>query len=147
MNALLALLLACGGSAETPPAAPAPDAPAAAPAPAPAAAPPEGEVGDAVDIAELKARLDAGQVPVLVDVRTQQEWDSGHVPGAVHIPMNEIQARQAEIESYKDGPVYFICASGNRSGRVSAQMRKVGYHAVNVEGGTSAWKAAGHPVE
>lgn len=143
MSLLLAMILACGSASTEPAPQPATEAPAGkeAPAEAPASVPTE------IDIAGLHAKHSAGEVPILVDVRTQPEWDAGHVPGAVHIPMDEIQSRLGELESHKDGPVYVICASGARSTRVSQQLRNEGYQAVNVKGGTKGWQAAGHPVE
>mgnify|MGYP000880118061 FL=1 len=80
-------------------------------------------------------------VPV-VDVREQDEWDAGHVPHAIHIPMGEIVERIAEVP---DG-VAVICHSGGRSARVVQYLESQGYTAANVVGGTSAWIAAGHDV-
>lgn len=80
-------------------------------------------------------------VPV-VDVREQDEWDAGHVPHAIHIPMGEIVERIAEVP---DG-VAVICHSGSRSARVVQYLESQGYTAANVVGGTSAWIAAGHEV-
>ncbi len=100
-----------------------------------------------IDISGFHAKHAAGEVPLLIDVRTQGEWDGGHVPGAKHIPMDAVPGRMAELEAHKGDPIYVICASGGRSGRVSAQLRKEGYLAVNVDGGTSGWKAAGYPLE
>lgn len=135
---LLSILFACAGT---------PDAPVEAPADAPATPQaPAGSTRD-VDIATFASDRDAGKVPVVVDVRTQKEWDGGHVPGAVHIPMDEIEGRLAELDSYKAGDVYLICQSGGRSGRVAKTLAASGYSAVNVDGGTGGWIDAGHPVE
>lgn len=80
-------------------------------------------------------------VPV-VDVREQDEWDAGHVPHAIHIPMGEIVERISEVP---DG-VAVICHSGGRSARVVQYLESQGYTAANVVGGTAAWIAAGHDV-
>ena len=76
-----------------------------------------------VDVEEAKRRFDAGAV--LLDVRTEDEWDAGRAAGAVWIPMGEIQARQDEIPT--DQPIVVICRSGARSGRVHgrADRRRV----------------------
>ena len=100
-----------------------------------------------VDIAAFHADREAGTVPVVVDVRTQREWDGGHVPGAVHIPMSDVEGRLAELEPYRAGDVYLICQSGGRSGRVAETLAAAGFSTVNVLGGTGGWIDAGHPVE
>jgi len=117
----------------------APVAPPAASAPAAEAARPQ------VDVAFLHARR--ADIPVLVDVRTKKEYDAGHVPGALHLPLQELGDRLGELEVWRGGPVYLICQSGGRSARAQAQLSAAGFTAVNVVGGTGAWKAAGYPLE
>ena len=76
---------------------------------------------------------DIPQDAVLLDVREQDEWDAGHAPGAVHLPMTELAARLDEVP---DGdPVYVICRSGGRSARVTAYLNQQGWDSVNVLGG------------
>lgn len=123
-------------------------APAAHGAPAaaiePAAAAPAAAVRN-VDVATLKADLDRGAVPLLVDVRSPEEFAAGHVTGAKNIPLGEVEARLAEFGA-ADKDVYVICQAGGRSAKVSATLAGKGYHPVNVEGGTGAWMSAGYPV-
>ena len=136
MRALLplALLAALGCSGEAAP--PAPGAPAASPA-----------SPGSTDVAGLKAALDAGDA-VVVDVRTPDEWASGHVPGALHIPLDDLEGRLSELSAHRGQPVHLICASGGRSSRAAALLARQGFaQPVNVEGGTRAWVAAGYPVE
>ena len=99
-----------------------------------------------VDISTFISRH-AGGIQV-VDVRTQAEWDAGHVPGAIHVPLADLKAEHPKLASLRDGePVYFICAAGGRSARAADQMAATGMHAVNVLGGTGAWVAAGKSTE
>jgi rhodanese-related sulfurtransferase len=93
-----------------------------------------------VDAAELHRALEAGDVPVLVDVRTRFEFGSGHVAGSIHIPMEAISAADLPDE------VWLICRSGNRSATVAQQLAQQGKRVVDVAGGTAAWSAAGHPL-
>lgn len=80
---------------------------------------------------------------VLIDVREDDEWAQGHAPDAVHVPMSRIS-----LEDIPEGrPVYCICRSGNRSGRVAEALLHAGVEARNVAGGMIAWEAAGLPVE
>lgn len=81
----------------------------------------------------------------VVDVREPDEWATGRVPGAVHIPMDEVPARTAELPSGE--PVFVICASGVRSRQVVDHLRAQGVTALNVAGGTSAWAQRGWPLD
>ncbi len=81
----------------------------------------------------------------VVDVREAAEVASGRVPGAVHIPMNDIPARAAELP--KDAPFFVICASGSRSRQVVDHLQAQGLNALNVAGGTSGWAQRGWPLE
>jgi rhodanese-related sulfurtransferase len=98
-----------------------------------------------VDVAALEADLDRGAVPLLVDVRTPEEFAAGHVPGAKNIPLGELEGRVAELGAPEAG-VYVICQSGGRSARASATLAAKGFRPVDVAGGTGAWLAAGYPV-
>ena len=91
--------------------------------------------------------VSAGEVPedaVLLDVREDGEWVTGHAQGATHIRMGDVPARLDEVP---DGdPVYVVCRSGGRSARVAAWLNQNGYDAVNVGGGMGEWEAAGRPL-
>ena len=100
-----------------------------------------------VDVATLHADLEASRVPALVDVRSLEEFSGGHVPGAVNVPLGEVAARLGELASYQSGEVYVICERGGRSSSAADQLVASGFRAVNVEGGTAAWRAAGYPLD
>lgn len=96
------------------------------------------------DVADTAAALDAGAL--LVDVREHFEWRAGHARGAVHLPMMEVPARLDELP--RDAPIYLICATGNRSGRVAEYLGQNGFaRPINVRGGTVAWRRAGLPID
>ncbi len=84
----------------------------------------------------------ASGVP-LIDVREQQEWDAGHSPDAVLLPMSQLADRLDELP---EGEFLVICHSGGRSARVTEVLVQQGHEAVNVAGGMLAWQAAGGPV-
>jgi len=96
------------------------------------------------DVAGLEAALTAGAQ--LIDVRTQAEYDAGHVQGAVHIPLGFTTTDPAIQALDASAPVYVICQSGGRSARAADQLAAAGFHAVNVRGGTGGWRASGRPV-
>ena len=69
----------------------------------------------------------------LIDVREQDEWDAGHHPEAIHIPMGTIPQK---IDDFKTSDNYIIiCRSGARSGRVSSFMKNEGFDSLNLTGG------------
>jgi len=89
---------------------------------------------------------DAASVPadaVLLDVREQDEWDAGHVDGALHVPIGEVVAR---IEELPEERLYVLCRVGGRSAQVVQYLVAQGREAVNVDGGMYAWEAAGRPM-
>lgn len=94
-----------------------------------------------VTVSDLKAAADAGAY--VLDVRTPAEFAEGHISGAVNLPLDEVQARAAEVPA--DRPVYVICRSGNRSAQASTLLRAAGKDVRNVAGGMTDWAAAGYP--
>ena len=84
---------------------------------------------------------------VVIDVREQNEWDAGHAPGAIHIPLGELPERLGELpETDERDPLPIVCRSGNRSGRAVAWLRQQGFDVINVDGGMKQWASAGKPV-
>lgn len=96
-----------------------------------------------VDIRQLADALDGGSV--LLDVREPFEYASGHVPGAVSLPMHLVPLRLADLP--RESVIYVICATGNRSWQVCHFLGQHGVTALNVSGGTVAWQVAGLPIE
>ena len=92
-------------------------------------------------VEQLRARLEAGEKPYMIDVREDEEVAYGMIEGAVHIPMGQIPDRLDEIP--RDREVIFICRSGGRSGRVCEYLAQQGFgHTVNMVGGMLAWADA-----
>ncbi|MBO0981718.1 rhodanese-like domain-containing protein [Microbacterium sp. SD291] len=93
-----------------------------------------------ITVTELAARDDTP----LIDVREANEFSTGHVPGAVNIPMSELGARLEELPSEAFD---VICQIGGRSARVVEALEARGYDVTNVEGGTGEWVTQGLRVE
>lgn len=101
----------------------------------------------AVDVATLKSAMDNGNITV-IDVRTDDEYNSGHVPGARHIPLNDLPGQLSSLQGMRDQEIYLICAVGGRSARAATLLAQEGFtHPINVEGGTNAWRTAGYPLD
>lgn len=80
----------------------------------------------------------------LLDVREEDEWTAGHVPGATHIPLGQLGARTSELPVDQD--IYVICRTGMRSARAAQALNGAGWQSVNVAGGMRDWAAAGRPM-
>lgn len=94
-----------------------------------------------ISIADLAALPPGATV---IDCREPHEYTAGHAPGAVLLPLGLLADQIATLPT--SGPVYVICQSGNRSLRATDFLRSHGIEAYSVAGGTSGWRAAGHPV-
>jgi rhodanese-related sulfurtransferase len=95
-----------------------------------------------VGVADVPTSFD--ESVVLLDVREDDEWQRGHAPGALHIPMGEVSARIGEIDA--DATLFVVCHLGGRSLRVAQYLAQNGYTPVNVSGGMQAWADSGRPV-
>ncbi|WP_169949226.1 rhodanese-like domain-containing protein [Microbispora sp. H11081] len=80
----------------------------------------------------------------LLDVRENEEWVAGHAPGAVHIPLGELQARVEEVPH--DRQVFVVCRVGGRSAHAAMWLNHIGRDAVNVDGGMQSWAVTGRPM-
>ncbi len=83
----------------------------------------------------------------LLDVRTKEEWDEGHLKGATLVTVTEdgfLKKAKAVLDPKKEVLVY--CRSGKRSAMAAKQLRAAGFTVSDLEGGIIAWKAAGKPV-
>jgi rhodanese-related sulfurtransferase len=93
--------------------------------------------------AEAREMLDQGAQ--LIDVRADHEWETGHLPGAVHIPLAELAGRVAEVD--KDRPVILYCRGGNRSSMATTALAEAGYDAAKLTDGAVGWEEEGLPFE
>jgi rhodanese-related sulfurtransferase len=97
-----------------------------------------------VQVTDLDPAAPVPPGTVLLDVREQDEWDAGHAPQAVHIPLGELPDRVGELPP--DAPLMVVCHAGGRSARATAWLTQGGHDAVNVDGGMVAWARAGLPL-
>jgi len=100
-----------------------------------------------ISVQELQSRLrdSASARPFVLDVRTESEWNSGHVDGALHIHGGVLKDRFGEVP--RDRPVAVVCGTGYRGSIAASFLKSNGYDNVaNIVGGMTAWKAAGFPA-
>ena len=97
-----------------------------------------------IEPAQLEERLRAGTIRLL-DVREENEYRSGHVPGAVLVPLKRLPDRLDRLK--RDKPYAVICASGDRSRTATSYLLGEGFEGtVSVAGGTTAWVRSGRAI-
>ena len=106
------------------------------------AQPAEGRLRSKVKVAQALALVRDGAT--LLDVRENGEWKSGHAPGAIHVPLGDIDKAPRRIKAGR--PVVVMCASGMRSRTAAKHLRSLGYDATSLSGGMAAWQHAGGAV-
>lgn len=83
----------------------------------------------------------------VVDVRSADDFSAGHIKGAKHVSLDQLEQQLAAAAKNKANPVIFVCATGVRAGKAVATAKKLGYEQVQiVAGGMKAWKEAGLPI-
>ena len=88
---------------------------------------------------EAKKIMDSGEEHIILDTREQDEFDEGHIPGAILIPYTEIENKAEEILPDKDAQILVYCRSGRRSKIASETLSKLGYTNVKEFGGIIDW--------
>jgi rhodanese-related sulfurtransferase len=84
---------------------------------------------------------------LVLDVRETGEWSTGHISGARHITLAQLDKRLSELDKFKEKPIIVVCASGNRSSSACGQLKKHGFGKVfSLGGGVSSWRDANLPL-
>ena len=95
---------------------------------------------DQISGAEAKALMDSESGYIIIDARTQEEYDEGHIPGAIMIPEYEIADRAEKELPDKDQLILVYCRSGRRSKIAAEELVKLGYTNVKEFGGIIDWE-------
>jgi len=120
--ALVALLVACGPSGAAP--------------------------GSPINASELQARVATGSAPVILDVRTPEEFASGHIRGAVNVPVDELSKRLAELKLSPGEEIVVHCERGPRAAKAESILIESGYTNVrDLSGHMQGWRAESLPLE
>jgi rhodanese-related sulfurtransferase len=96
-----------------------------------------------IDARTAADRIAAGSV-IVVDVRQQAEWKTGHIEGALHIPLTQLSNQQHQLPS--DKTIVTVCRSGHRSALAARTLARTGHDVLNLSGGMNARVTAGLPL-
>jgi rhodanese-related sulfurtransferase len=100
------------------------------------------------NVADVKRRMDAGETFMLVDVREDNEWAQGHLPGALHLGKGIIERDIEQRVPQTDAKLVLYCGGGFRSALAAENLQKMGYTNVeSMDGGFRGWREAGLPTE
>ena len=109
-----------------------------------------GPVAMAADAVSAKqaSTMQSKNKTIIVDVREDDEWNQGHIPGAIHIPLGQLSTRLSELEPYKNSPIITQCRSGKRSAQAQLALTSAGFSSVySMDGGIQAWSKEGLVTE
>jgi rhodanese-related sulfurtransferase len=104
--------------------------------------------GEPISGAELTERIEKGAAPLVLDVRTPEEFASGRVPGARNVPLTTLPERIDDLGDAREGEIVVYCERGGRAAKAESLLRDAGFtHVRHLEGDMSAWRAAKRPCE
>lgn len=100
-----------------------------------------------VSIQQVKQMIDAGTVPLVLDVREESEWQKDHIPGAQHLGRGVLERDIETRIPDKTTPLVLYCGGGYRSALAAESIQKMGYTQVlSMDGGYRAWNEANYPL-
>ena len=98
--------------------------------------------------AELAQEIQNGRAPLILDVRTEEEYRSGHIPGARNVPIDQLEGQLATLGIAKSDEVVVHCERGARAAKAEALLTSAGYeHVVDLQGHMKGWRDSGLPQE
>lgn len=101
-----------------------------------------------ISVTEVQEKLASGKKggTLVLDVRSKEEFQSGHITGSRLIPLEQLESRLAELS--KERQIVCVCRSGRRSGMAASRLQQAGYTDVlNMSGGMVAWANQGYPIK
>lgn len=101
--------------------------------------------GQSLSSRELTTLLNSEQ-GVVLDVRNNKDFASGHIVGALNIPHDKVVSRLAELDKHKAKTIIVVDAMGQHAGTVCRELKKVGLNAARLSGGISTWRSENLPV-
>ena len=104
----------------------------------------------AADISQqqLQQMMKSAQKPILIDVRSYEEYQQGHIPGAINIPHSDMEAQIDSLGISKDQPIVLYCRSGYRAGKAGNVLKEKGYLQLShLDGDFLAWQENKLPIK
>lgn len=109
---------------------------------------PSWEAHELITSAQLFAQIKAGNPPVILDVRTVEEYEAGHIPGAIQIDFQDVPKRIKDLQSFAQQDVVVYCERGFRAQIAETALQEAGFDRIyHLEGDIKAWRQAKFPVE
>ena len=106
-----------------------------------------GPLSPTVTADELAARIEAGKPPIVLDVRTAEEYAAGHIPGAINLPHDQLETRLGRFGFSRNDEVVVYCRSGRRAGLAENMLRNAGYKSIrDLDGHYLEWTAGNRPL-
>lgn len=90
-------------------------------------------------VREVEEKIMTNRGVFLLDVRTEKEWQQGHIKGAHHIPLHELARRSSELDKHKNKEIICYCQTGNRSISAALRLKRFGFTAASMKGGMAEW--------
>ena len=105
------------------------------------------EIGS-ISQTNLLTQIQAKKSFLILDVRTQKEYDSGHIPGAINIDFKELPQRIDEIDRFKNSTIVLYCERGIRAKVAEVTLKQAGFKSIlHLEGNMLAWRSNSLPIE
>jgi rhodanese-related sulfurtransferase len=106
------------------------------------------EPGASIEPSELAARIASGKAPVILDVRTADEFAAGHIPGAINVPLDKLAERLAGLKLAPTQEIVVHCQHGGRAAKAESILRESGYtNLLDLSGHMEAWSKGGYPLK
>lgn len=97
---------------------------------------------------ELMSQLNSEDAPVVLDVRSEQEFVEGHIPGAINIPYRQIPDRLDEIDEFRSQEIVVYCEVGVRAGIAELMLEQAGFEQIStLDGDIEGWRQEGLPID
>lgn len=104
--------------------------------------------GSSMTVADVARLISENPGVCVLDVRSRDEYLSptGHLKGAINLPVDELPVKLADLETYRSSTIVAYCHSGHRSHHAMAFLKKNGFQVINMTGGIISWLQNGQPV-